>query len=95
VNTDSHVRLPDQDCQPLRDAVDGWVYYHSGSTIPAIGAKADAGTTDADGDQVKQGGVPAQGVQSGGDDGTTDGGGVNIGGGGGGSSGGGDDDEGE
>lgn len=64
-NTKTHVRLPDKDCQPRQDANDDWVYYNSDDSIPAVGDATDDGAADApDPDEVKRGGVPAQGQQA-------------------------------
>jgi hypothetical protein len=70
-NTKTHIRVADGNCQPIRDVDDGWIYYDTGATIPAVGQQADDGSVSApDGDQVKLGGVPAQGqLENNGDNG--------------------------
>lgn len=61
----THVRVPDKDCQQARNADDNWVYYDSDHSIPAIGQQAEDGAADApDEDEIKRGGVPAQGQQA-------------------------------
>ena len=63
-NTNTQVRLPDQDCQPVPGSGRGWVYYSSGDAIPAVGARADDGSADAPEGNVTRGGVPARGEQA-------------------------------
>ena len=64
-NATTHVRLPDQDCQPVRNSDDDWVYFDSGSSVPAVGQSASSGSSSSPGSgNVQLGGVPAQGQQS-------------------------------
>lgn len=56
------VRLPDQDCQPVRESGDNWVYFDSGGGVPAVGQSTSGGSQTAPGSgSVQLGGVPAQG----------------------------------
>ena len=87
-DTRTHVRVPDQKCEPATNS-DDWVYYDSTGDIPAVGQQAEDNTAegpDKD-DTVRRGGVPAQGQQANSDDdgntGNTGGGGFEPGGGGG------------
>ncbi len=76
-NTKTQVRLPDRNCEPIRDANMDWVYYNSGRIIPAVGQQAEDGSASVpDGDNVTRGGVPAQGeLEDNGDTGDSSGGG--------------------
>ena len=65
VDTKTHLRVPDQKCEPTSNS-DDWVYYDSNGNIPAVDQFAEdniAEGPDKD-DNVKRGGVPEQGQQA-------------------------------